>query len=77
MCQPGRPRPQGESQPGCSSVEGFQRMKSPGWRLLLRFNVSEADFQTQGERKAFRYVMDYAVWANEKKACNVWNAEIR
>ncbi|ATO08498.1 DNA helicase [Bacillus velezensis] len=27
---------------------------------LLRFNVSEADFQTQGERKAFRYVMDYA-----------------
>ncbi|WFF76492.1 DnaB-like helicase C-terminal domain-containing protein [Bacillus velezensis] len=28
--------------------------------VLLRFNVSEADFQTQGERKAFRYVMDYA-----------------
>ncbi|WP_406595227.1 DnaB-like helicase C-terminal domain-containing protein [Bacillus velezensis] len=27
---------------------------------LLRFNVSESDFQTQGERKAFRYVMDYA-----------------
>ncbi|PAK29590.1 DNA helicase [Bacillus velezensis] len=27
---------------------------------LLRFNVSEADFQTQVERKAFRYVMDYA-----------------
>ncbi|WP_207119809.1 DnaB-like helicase C-terminal domain-containing protein [Bacillus velezensis] len=27
---------------------------------LLRFNVSEADFQTQGERRAFRYVMDYA-----------------
>ncbi|MCP6682941.1 DnaB helicase C-terminal domain-containing protein [Bacillus nakamurai] len=27
---------------------------------LLRFNVSEADFQTQSERKAFRYVMDYA-----------------
>ena len=22
MCQPGRPRPQGESQPGCSGLEG-------------------------------------------------------
>ena len=28
MCQPGRPRPQGESQPGCSSVEGFHSTKS-------------------------------------------------
>jgi hypothetical protein len=29
-CQPGRPRPQGLSQPGSSSVEGFQSTKSPG-----------------------------------------------
>ena len=33
MCQPGRPRPQGESQPGRSSLEGFHSTKSPGSRL--------------------------------------------
>ncbi|MCY9132807.1 DnaB helicase C-terminal domain-containing protein [Bacillus spizizenii] len=27
---------------------------------LLRFNIAEADLPTQGERKAFRYVMQYA-----------------
>ena len=33
MCQPGRPRPQGLSQPGRSSVEGFHRTKSIGSSL--------------------------------------------
>ncbi len=33
MCQPGRPMPQGESQPGRSGVEGFHSTKSPGSRL--------------------------------------------
>nr|WGD61885.1 hypothetical protein P5648_13240 [Bacillus subtilis] len=27
---------------------------------LLRFNIAENDLPTQGERKAFRYVMQYA-----------------
>src|SRR3546814_1882351 len=33
MCQPGRPRPQGESQPGRSSDDGFHKTKSAGSRL--------------------------------------------
>ena len=33
ICQPGRPRPQGLSQPGCSGVEGFHSTKSAGARL--------------------------------------------
>lgn len=30
MCQPGRPRPHGLSQPGCSALDGFHRTKSAG-----------------------------------------------
>jgi len=33
MCQPGRPRPQGLSQPGKSGVDGFHNTKSAGSRL--------------------------------------------
>ena len=33
ICQPGRPLPQGEFQPGSSGEESFHRTKSPG--LLL------------------------------------------
>ena len=33
MCQPGRPRPQGLSQPGVAASEGFHRTKSIGSRL--------------------------------------------
>jgi cysteinyl-tRNA synthetase len=33
ICHPGRPRPQGDSQPGSSGVDGFQSTKSPGSRL--------------------------------------------
>ena len=33
MCQPGRPRPNGLSQPGCSGVDGFHSTKSAGSRL--------------------------------------------
>src|SRR3546814_6472909 len=33
ICQPGRPRPQGDSQPGRSSGDGFQSTKSAGSRL--------------------------------------------
>ena len=33
MCQPGRPRPHGLSQPGRSASDGFQRTKSAGSRL--------------------------------------------
>ena len=33
MCQPGRPRPQGLSQPGRSSDDGFHSTKSIGSRL--------------------------------------------
>ena len=33
MCQPGRPRPQGESQPGISGVDGFHKTKS--WAAFL------------------------------------------
>jgi hypothetical protein len=33
MCQPGRPRPQGLSQPGVASSEGFHKTKSPASRL--------------------------------------------
>ncbi len=33
MCQPGRPRPHGLSQPGSSGVDGFHSTKSPGSRL--------------------------------------------
>ena len=33
MCQPGRPRPQGLSQPGCAGADGFHSTKSAGSRL--------------------------------------------
>ena len=33
MCQPGRPRDQGEGQPGSSSAAGFHSTKSIGSRL--------------------------------------------
>ncbi len=33
MCQPGRPRPQGLSQPGMSGPDGFHSTKSPGSSL--------------------------------------------
>ena len=36
MCQPGRPRPHGESQPGRSSVDGFHSTKSPAIALVRR-----------------------------------------
>ena len=36
ICQPGRPRPQGLSQPGSSGVEGFHSTKSAGFLLVRR-----------------------------------------
>src|SRR3546814_8854945 len=41
MCQPGRPRPHGESQPGRSEDEGFHNTKSPGLRLRSEEHTSE------------------------------------
>src|SRR3954462_14283317 len=35
MCQPGRPRPQGESQDGSAGLADFHNTKSSGSRLLL------------------------------------------
>ena len=37
-CQPGLPLPFGESQPGSSGVDGFQRTKSSGF--FLNFETS-------------------------------------
>ena len=34
-CQPGLPLPQGESQPGSSSLDGFHKTKSSGFFLFL------------------------------------------
>ena len=36
MCQPGRPRPHGLSQPGWSAFDGFHSTKSPGSLLVRR-----------------------------------------
>ena len=38
MCQPGRPRPQGESQPGSSADDRFHSTKSAGL-LLVRIDL--------------------------------------
>jgi hypothetical protein len=38
-CQPGRPLPHGESQPGSSVSEGFQRTKSRGFFLYLETSI--------------------------------------
>ena len=40
-CQPGRPLPHGESQPGSFSSEGFQRTKSSGFFLYLETSTLE------------------------------------
>ena len=40
-CQPGRPLPHGESQPGSSCAEGFHRTKSSGF--FFNFDISILD----------------------------------
>ena len=53
MCQPGRPTPQGESQPGSSGGEGFQSTKSPGSRLYGATSTrAPASISSSGRRES-------------------------
>ena len=51
MCQPGRPRPQGLSQPGWSGVDGFHSTKSAGILLVGRHLDPRAGDHVVGVRR--------------------------
>jgi len=54
ICQPGRPRPQGLSQPGTSGGLGFHKTKSPGSRLYGATSTRAPANNSSGERRDSR-----------------------